>query len=546
MLLAACVTFLCRAFEFIERGDLRSRDDDGAGGDGHAGKADSNCKIAQEASNSNSAAVAPAPLVRILIASQTNTAVDNVLLLLKARGFDAFARVGSVRKIAKPILRHTLHSTVGSSAGAQSEVASSNSSTASQSTSASSAASDAETAHHIAIRELQQMAAEEERISASAPLPSNSPDLSPADADVNANSNLFYIRSALAEMREERAAARAERLQRMRVVGATCAAAAAFDALGKQQKFSIVIVDECSQLVEPLSLVPVARFQSECLMLVGDPRQLPPIVFGATGTRTDVDAGADADRDVGADSDVDADSDLVDAAGCGISQSKEGSAAVETLAKAMFVRLGAFLEPVLLRKQYRLHPALSEVVNALFYESKLEDGIADRDRPALLAIASPAPPPALQAPRPPSPTSARSESAAAAAGASRATDAQEDGEVKADAGSAASARGDPAGGGMARAPSSTFATSSACTDSHAQSQPQPSLPPLTFIDVPDGRETGVGGGGFAEWGGGRRGREGSSSGFGSLWNHAEASAARDVVAALVLTKGVHPARIGQS
>eukprot|EP00462_Mataza_sp_D1_P027798 CAMPEP_0175178676 /NCGR_PEP_ID=MMETSP0087-20121206/35100_1 /TAXON_ID=136419 /ORGANISM="Unknown Unknown, Strain D1" /LENGTH=200 /DNA_ID=CAMNT_0016470843 /DNA_START=41 /DNA_END=639 /DNA_ORIENTATION=- len=47
--------------------------------------------------------------VRILVAAQTNVAVDGVLMGLLKRGFEAFARVGSVKKIAKPVLKHVLH-----------------------------------------------------------------------------------------------------------------------------------------------------------------------------------------------------------------------------------------------------------------------------------------------------------------------------------------------------------------------------------------------------------------------------------------------------
>jgi hypothetical protein len=56
--------------------------------------------------------VDPQRRVRILITSQTNVAVDNVLLGLLSRNCDDFARVGSVRKIAKPLLSYVLHSKV--------------------------------------------------------------------------------------------------------------------------------------------------------------------------------------------------------------------------------------------------------------------------------------------------------------------------------------------------------------------------------------------------------------------------------------------------
>jgi len=63
---------------------------------------------------------------------------------------------------------------------------------------------------------------------------------------------------------------------RKRVVGATCAATG-FDIL-KGLQFKIVILDECSQMLEPQSLLPISRFNCRKLVAVGDPLQLPPII----------------------------------------------------------------------------------------------------------------------------------------------------------------------------------------------------------------------------------------------------------------------------
>jgi hypothetical protein len=46
----------------------------------------------------------PPPVTRILVAAHTNVAVDRVLLGLVERGFTDFVRVGSLQRIAKPIL----------------------------------------------------------------------------------------------------------------------------------------------------------------------------------------------------------------------------------------------------------------------------------------------------------------------------------------------------------------------------------------------------------------------------------------------------------
>nr|XP_045371748.1 protein ZGRF1 isoform X5 [Camelus bactrianus] len=46
---------------------------------------------------------------KLLISSSTNVAVDRVLLGLLSLGFEKFVRVGSIRKIAKPVLPYSLH-----------------------------------------------------------------------------------------------------------------------------------------------------------------------------------------------------------------------------------------------------------------------------------------------------------------------------------------------------------------------------------------------------------------------------------------------------
>lgn len=40
--------------------------------------------------------------------------------------------------------------------------------------------------------------------------------------------------------------------------------------------FPLVLLDESSQLTEPLTMVPLVRFQSSRLIMIGDPLQLPP------------------------------------------------------------------------------------------------------------------------------------------------------------------------------------------------------------------------------------------------------------------------------
>lgn len=48
--------------------------------------------------------------------------------------------------------------------------------------------------------------------------------------------------------------------------------------------FPVVILDESSQLLEPLGLLSYARFRCEKLIVVGDPMQLPPTLTSSYGT----------------------------------------------------------------------------------------------------------------------------------------------------------------------------------------------------------------------------------------------------------------------
>lgn len=104
----------------------------------------------------------------------------------------------------------------------------------------------------------------------------------------------------------------------------------------------IVILDECSQMTEPMSLLPIAVFQSKYCMCVGDPKQLPPT----------------------------------------LSHSIQNGHGLET---TLFERLANTQhEPVLLNTQYRCHPAISEISNSLFYNGKLCSGVSEDKRNALV------------------------------------------------------------------------------------------------------------------------------------------------------------------
>ncbi|XP_069834598.1 5'-3' DNA helicase ZGRF1 isoform X5 [Dendropsophus ebraccatus] len=221
---------------------------------------------------------------KLLISSSTNVAVDRVLLGLLDLGFDQFIRVGSIRKIAKPILPHSLH------AGSENE--------------------------SEQLKELLALLKQ---------------DLTPGEK--------AYVRKSI-EL--HKVGTNKTLLGQVRVVGATCAACP-FPCLSNL-KFPVVILDECSQITEPASLLPIARFQCEKLILVGDPKQLSPTI-----------QGSEAAHEFG-------------------------------LEQTLFDRLCLMgHQAVMLRTQYRCHPSISALANELFYEGNLVNGVSEDDRKPLLA-----------------------------------------------------------------------------------------------------------------------------------------------------------------
>ncbi|XP_048389332.2 protein ZGRF1-like [Stegostoma tigrinum] len=210
---------------------------------------------------------------KLLISASTNVAVDRVLLGLLELGFDRFIRVGSIRKIAKPILPYSLH------AGSDNEE----------------------------LRELQALMKE---------------DLTLVEK--------MHVRKSIEQHKLGRNRAV---LKEVRVVGATCAACP-FQCMNNLS-FPLVLLDECSQITEPVSLLPIARFGCEKLILVGDPKQLPPTIQG--------------------------------------SESAQEAGLEQTLFDRMCL-MGH--NPIMLRTQYRCHPTISAITNELFYNGNLKDGVS--------------------------------------------------------------------------------------------------------------------------------------------------------------------------
>ncbi|XP_044536985.1 protein ZGRF1 [Gracilinanus agilis] len=220
---------------------------------------------------------------KILISSSTNVAVDRVLLGLLSLGFENFIRVGSIRKISKPILPYSLHAGLGN--------------------------------ENEQLKELHALMKE---------------DLTPVEK--------ICVRKSI---EQHKLGTNRALLHQVQVVGVTCAACP-FPCMNNL-KFPIVLLDECSQMTEPASLLPIARFDCEKLVLVGDPKQLPPTIQGSESV-----------HDNG-------------------------------LEQTLFDRLCLMgHKAILLRTQYRCHPAISAIANDLFYEGSLINGISETERSPLL------------------------------------------------------------------------------------------------------------------------------------------------------------------
>ena len=157
------------------------------------------------------------------------------------------------------------------------------------------------------------------------------------------------VDASIKNLKEQTTNERREELKGKRVVGCTLAATT-FEVL-KGSKFKIVILDECSQMLEPHSLQAIAPFGCEKLIAVGDPLQLPPIV--SLGFKELYEKQNSNQR---------------------------------SLYKPLFVRLQFDgLETILLRVQYRCHPSIGELSNALFYENNLMHGVDANHRERLLS-----------------------------------------------------------------------------------------------------------------------------------------------------------------
>lgn len=238
---------------------------------------------------------------RIMISAHTNVAVDRVLQKLLELGFTDFVRVGSVRKIDPTILPYSVHAKTGRMDG------------------------DSQ------VKELEAMLKETTSARARA-----------------------ILQHEIASLKGGKLlTARRQLMKKCSVIGVTTYSSTHKYLDGKE--FAVVVLDECSQMTEPSSLLPIARTKCKTLVAVGDPQQLYPVVE------------------------------------CFPEDGENASSRVtrNPLKKTLFSRLTDAGYPKLtLRTQYRLHPVISAIPNKCFYEGMLMDGVDVSQRSSLIKVAS--------------------------------------------------------------------------------------------------------------------------------------------------------------
>eukprot|EP01018_Ginkgo_biloba_P023131 Gb_31875 [translate_table: standard] len=220
---------------------------------------------------------------------------EMVLMALLELGFSDFIRVGSIKKIARNILPYSVY-----------------------------AASDEDSVEGTIVKEIQERLRE-----------------SPVHERLE-------MEEELKSFMDGKMAKRREKLKDVQVVGVTCYSTT--NPILKGNKFQICILDECSQIPEPLSLLPLSQFGCIKLIAVGDPAQLPPALLGGSDLveRKDPETTGDL-RNQRKKGSVEQDE----------NEKTKGSTSFHDLRRALFVRLIEMgHEPIMLRTQYRCHPRL--------------------------------------------------------------------------------------------------------------------------------------------------------------------------------------------
>ena len=120
------------------------------------------------------------------------------------------------------------------------------------------------------------------------------------------------------------------RLNQASIIGTTCASS--ITSLLHDMRFDVLVLDEASQITEPTALLPIATSRATKLIIVGDPKQLSPII---TDSRDSCQLGV-----------------------------------------TLFDRLMSNDWPyIVMRTQYRCHPDIAEICNRLYYNGVIQHGV---------------------------------------------------------------------------------------------------------------------------------------------------------------------------
>ena len=267
--------------------------------------------------------------VRVLVSAHTNVAVDRILVALLESGCKDFLRVGPLRRIDRRLLSQSLH--------------------ASDSSKTSNAVSE--------VKEMIKEARHPHELAA--------------------------LKEELKRLSQGAERKKTRRLRTSPIVGVTCCSSLL--AVLDDQRFDIVMLDECSQMIEPLSLAPCVRAKCRFLIAAGDPKQLPPVVAYPSLVSLPHDTDPRQEHPLVNDDFSEEIHSKTTAMTSASASSARPCGSRSSLSRPLFVRLQELgMTPHFLRRQYRCHPMLSDIPNSMFYEGRLLDGCTTEQRPSLL------------------------------------------------------------------------------------------------------------------------------------------------------------------
>ncbi|EDR22954.1 hypothetical protein, conserved [Entamoeba dispar SAW760] len=201
---------------------------------------------------------------KVLICASTNVAVDRVLESLLTKNYKSFFRVGSLKKISKQILPYTISE------------------------------------NDDGLNDLKELKKEK----------------------LLSNIEKIIIENEINERKTGNFEKRSREIKLASIVGVTCASST--NPL-LNHSYDIILFDEATQTIEPMSLIPILRFNPKCIVCVGDPMQLDPVLQSVH------------------------------------------------LSASLFQRLYSLNSPILLNLQYRCCPPISNIVNRLYYNGLLQN-----------------------------------------------------------------------------------------------------------------------------------------------------------------------------